>query len=336
MKRLIIGLSAWTAVGLFTLSLGGRADEPAKQEKKADPAKELAALQKEWSDAQQAFFKAYQLAKTNEERQKILKEKQPKADDFADRFLKLAETYPDRPEASQARVWILTNARNSKVGEKLVGELKKKLEATTDLAQVNQLLAGLPAYNFSDLAPLVAEKVKKKLDDPQAVPVLMWVCSATAYTGNMPELAKVYDSTVDLLVERFVDRPELGPLTGWLPYDTNPDWAEKHLRRLMEKNSDAGVKSNAKFGLASLLAKKDAESQPEAEKLFQAFIEDAGKAPDKQHLVQQAKRELEEMKGPRAIGKAAPDIVGDDQDAKSFKLSDYKGKVVLLDFWGFW
>ena len=23
-------------------------------------------------------------------------------------------------------------------------------------------------------------------------------------------------------------------------------------------------------------------------------------------------------------------------DGKPFKLSDYKGKVVLLDFWGFW
>jgi hypothetical protein len=30
----------------------------------------------------------------------------------------------------------------------------------------------------------------------------------------------------------------------------------------------------------------------------------------------------------------APDIHGIDADAKSFQLSDYRGKVVLLDFWG--
>jgi cytochrome oxidase Cu insertion factor (SCO1/SenC/PrrC family) len=31
--------------------------------------------------------------------------------------------------------------------------------------------------------------------------------------------------------------------------------------------------------------------------------------------------------------KPAPDIVATDQDGKEFKLSDYRGKVVLLDFW---
>ena len=36
------------------------------------------------------------------------------------------------------------------------------------------------------------------------------------------------------------------------------------------------------------------------------------------------------------IGKTAPEIVGEDLDGKHFKLSDYRGKVVLLDFWGNW
>jgi hypothetical protein len=34
-----------------------------------------------------------------------------------------------------------------------------------------------------------------------------------------------------------------------------------------------------------------------------------------------------------AVGKQAPDIEGSDQDGKHFKLTDYRGKVVLLDFW---
>jgi hypothetical protein len=34
-----------------------------------------------------------------------------------------------------------------------------------------------------------------------------------------------------------------------------------------------------------------------------------------------------------AVGRQAPDIEGEDQDGKSFKLSDYRGKVVLLYFW---
>lgn len=36
------------------------------------------------------------------------------------------------------------------------------------------------------------------------------------------------------------------------------------------------------------------------------------------------------------VGKVAPDIRGKDLDGKKFKLSDYRGKVVLLDFWGNW
>jgi peroxiredoxin len=34
-----------------------------------------------------------------------------------------------------------------------------------------------------------------------------------------------------------------------------------------------------------------------------------------------------------AIGKEAADIAGPDQNAVRFKLSDYRGKVVLLYFW---
>ena len=34
-----------------------------------------------------------------------------------------------------------------------------------------------------------------------------------------------------------------------------------------------------------------------------------------------------------AVGKVAHDIEGQDQDGNKFKLSDYRGKVVLLDFW---
>ncbi len=36
------------------------------------------------------------------------------------------------------------------------------------------------------------------------------------------------------------------------------------------------------------------------------------------------------------IGMEAPDIVGDDLDGVNFSLSDYRGKVVVIDFWGDW
>lgn len=37
-----------------------------------------------------------------------------------------------------------------------------------------------------------------------------------------------------------------------------------------------------------------------------------------------------------AVGRPCPDFQAVDAEGAAFKLSDYRGKVVLLDFWGFW
>jgi hypothetical protein len=36
------------------------------------------------------------------------------------------------------------------------------------------------------------------------------------------------------------------------------------------------------------------------------------------------------------VGQTVPEIEGEDIDGQRFKLSDYRGKVVVLDFWGNW
>jgi hypothetical protein len=36
------------------------------------------------------------------------------------------------------------------------------------------------------------------------------------------------------------------------------------------------------------------------------------------------------------VGNKAPEIEGKDLEGRQFKLSDYHGKVVMLDFWGNW
>jgi len=48
-----------------------------------------------------------------------------------------------------------------------------------------------------------------------------------------------------------------------------------------------------------------------------------------------AERNLFELRS-LAIGQVAPDISGVDIQDVAFKLSDYRGKVVVLDFWGHW
>src|SRR5262249_47726277 len=159
MKRLVFGLAVCAGLALAGLAPGVPADEPAKPAN-GDPAKELAALRKEWSDAQQAFQKAYQEAKTDEERQQVFKDKYPKAADFAERFLKLAEAHPKSPEAGQALGWVVANARGTDAAKKAVGTLKERLAAVTDLEQLHQFVTALPSFGAGELAPAVAEKAR--------------------------------------------------------------------------------------------------------------------------------------------------------------------------------
>ncbi len=46
--------------------------------------------------------------------------------------------------------------------------------------------------------------------------------------------------------------------------------------------------------------------------------------------------QLIEVREKFSIGAVAPDIEGIDLDGTEFKLSDYKGKILFVDFWGDW
>jgi hypothetical protein len=72
----------------------------------------------------------------------------------------------------------------------------------------------------------------------------------------------------------------------------------------------------------------------EAEALFELAVE---KYAEVKYLYggtvgERARSELYEARH-LSVGKEAPDIEGEDQDGERFKLSDYRGKVVLLYFW---
>ena len=84
------------------------------------------------------------------------------------------------------------------------------------------------------------------------------------------------------------------------------------------------------------LGDKPAEAEKvaaEAEKYLALVVDSLGK--DFAALKQDAERELKAFRSLR-VGREVPEISGADLDGKNFKLSDYRGKVVLLDFWGNW
>ena len=80
-----------------------RAEDKPQDKDKPSAQEQYRALVKEYSEAQQAYFKAIQGAKTAEERQNAT-DLMPKAEKFAPRFLELAEKHPKDPVVVDALV----------------------------------------------------------------------------------------------------------------------------------------------------------------------------------------------------------------------------------------
>ena len=83
------------------------------------------------------------------------------------------------------------------------------------------------------------------------------------------------------------------------------------------------------------------QTQVELEALYERVVSEFGEvkinAGTKREttLGKQASAALFEIRN-LAVGKTTPEIEGSDLDKVAFKLSDYRGKIVLLDFWGNW
>jgi hypothetical protein len=121
--------------------------------------------------------------------------------------------------------------------------------------------------------------------------------------------------------------------------------AEALARSLLEKDTRPEVQGPACLTLAQMLKSRADESattdpksadqaRAEAEKLFERAADKFAdvKSGFRGTVGSIAKRELFDLRH-LSVGKSVPDVEGEDQDGQKFKLSDYKGKVVLLDFW---
>lgn len=86
---------------------------------------------------------------------------------------------------------------------------------------------------------------------------------------------------------------------------------------------------------APLLAQKQEQARQAEELLVRVQDEYGDVRSGKRTLADDAGAYLFELRN-LAIGMTAPDIEGTDVEGQAFRLSEYRGKVVVLDFWGFW
>ena len=127
------------------------------------------------------------------------------------------------------------------------------------------------------------------------------------------------------------------------------------LRAVSQRNPDRIARGQAFLGLGRITLGKslyddyrkigDPDAlRSEAERLFEIVAHEYADCPDlrplgprraSKTLGEAARDELFELRE-LAVGKVAPDIVGQDIDEQPLKLSELRGKVVVLNFWASW
>ena len=94
----------------------------------------------------------------------------------------------------------------------------------------------------------------------------------------------------------------------------------------------AGLADDSNEAQAPSQNKVQAPSQKTPREKVQAVVDEHQKA--RQNVSQADSKARTD--GDPGIGRPCPEIAGADIDGQPFKLSDYKGKVVVVDFWGDW
>lgn len=270
-------------------------------DKPAAPSEQLEAIKKEVEKSRTEYYQAFEKAKTDKEQQEIREKENKHRQICARRALELAQKNPMDPVAVEALSWIIGGGLGW-------NGASAEIETALDLLRKNYI---------------ASDKLQR-------------VC----------EIAFVYDS-VSTQPERFlravIEKNPHRSLRGQACYSLGyilrshaagaKKWREirnSAEAKVWEANVNAEVMKRIKAGDPDKLLK-------EAENLFERIISEYGdvKTSKDRTLADIAKATLFEMHH-LLVGKPAPEIEGEDIDGKRFKLSDYHGKVVVLDFWGNW
>lgn len=225
-----------------------------------------------------------------------------------------------------------------------------------------QKLIDEKAPNPDDWATRMLAIVAKSPKDPAAWNCLVWIAQ------NVPN-PDVQAKAIDRIMADHLTEPTVAVVCMPLQGSQAPN-VEAFLRAVVEKNPDHTAQGTASYALAKLyayrrdlgktLAEGDMDLRGKVEKFYgkdatakllaadtaalgkkseEVLDQTAQKYGDvkmgRSTLGEQVANELFEIRN-LAIGKVAPEIVGADVDGKPMKLSDFRGKVVALDFFGFW
>jgi serine/threonine-protein kinase len=201
--------------------------------------------------------------------------------------------------------------------------------------------------------PRIEEYVERALDladkyrdSSTAVEALAWILDKSGDSEGPPVPAELVEKALERLQRDHLHKPELAQVCQRLAKNPVPE-GDALLRAIQEKHDQQTVRGLAAYALALSLAKQAEDMQKvntrEAEKLSQKAEQQMAKVVSqyatlpygRTTLGETAKAKLYEIQH-LSVGRPAPDTEGEDLDGQKFKLSDYRGKVVVIDFWADW
>ncbi len=207
----------------------------------------------------------------------------------------------------------------------------KEIAAKAKAAAPGEAVPAMPMR--PDLSPLVAKAQAAAADyagTADAVSFLMLIVSSA---GNDREAAA---AALETLALRHLDHPataELGPMLPMLGRVVGADMVPALLEQFA-KSTNADVRGWALLGMHQSTIEKG-ERDGDAYKVARMELTKAAELAADERLRGEIQGAID-LREKLGVGSIAPDIVGEDLDGVTFKLSDYRGKVVFLDFWGDW
>ena len=232
-------------------------------------------------------------------------------------------------------------AKLRKTFEDEVKELKGKLAEAKDPEDKQKYQFDIKekhAFAASDALDLAMENKRDQVGLEAAV-------LALELLGKMQITRDDFDKASNLILENHIESPKIAPALAHM-VEAGPK-GMAFLRSVGEKAINKEVQGLAFYHTALALdveaTNREAGGAPEtATRLRSEAVELLGKAvklaPDAKigegPLSKAAATEMVAMK--IGVGNPVPDVEGVDADGKKVKLSSYKGKVVLFDFWATW
>ncbi|MSR63900.1 MAG: redoxin domain-containing protein [Planctomycetes bacterium] len=214
--------------------------------------------------------------------------------------------------------------------QKRADVLEAYKKATTD-DEREKIYAGMPGEDFIPAFKALAVEVK---GTDAAAHAWMWVLQLDQdRSEGMTEI-------VELLLSEHMESEVLADLAGFMLFGSQTLGQGPTLESLdamIDGSSKKKVQASALFTKGSILLNAKLESsRAEGRKCMERVVAnypgiDSGRGT----YADRAAGSLFELDHLQ-IGKAAPDFEATDENGVKWKLSDYRGKVVVVDFWGYW